>query len=91
MSKKRDRLQVINDILETIRDKGEKTKPTHILYKSNLSHQMMQEYLKELIDKGLVIENSIGRSKTYKLTDKGYEYINEYRLVMRFIDSFGLS
>ena len=38
MNKKRDRLQVIFDILKTISEKSGRIKPTHILYKSNMSY-----------------------------------------------------
>ena len=72
MNKKRDRLQVIYDILKTISGKNGKIKPTHILYKSNLSHQMMDDYLKELIGKGFITEMKDGKSKTYALTQKGF-------------------
>ena len=67
MSKKRDRLRVIFDILDVIREKGETIKPTHILYKSNLSHQMMQQYLNELIGKGFLIERVTEKGKNYSL------------------------
>ncbi len=87
--KKRDRLQVIYDILKAIEEKNGTIKPTHILYKSNLSHQMMEEYLAELIQKKFVEEeNQTG--KTYKLTRKGFEYINKYRLIEDFLNNFGL-
>jgi predicted transcriptional regulator len=92
MSKKRDRLQVIYDILEVIRDRGTKIKPTHILYKSNLSHQMMQLYLNELIKKEFIIEGVTDKGgKTYSLTDKGYNYLNEYQKITSFIESFDLA
>ncbi len=91
MSKKRDRLQVIYDILEVIRDKGENIKPTHILYKSNLSHQMMQQYLGELITKEFIIEKENEKGKTYSLTEKGFEYLKEYRQITKFVESFGLN
>jgi predicted transcriptional regulator len=91
MSKKRDRLQVIYDILEVIRDKGENIKPTHILYKSNLSHQMMQQYLGELITKEFIIEKENDKGKTYSLTEKGFEYLKEYRQITKFVESFGLN
>ena len=53
MSKKRDRLQVIYDILKAISLKNGQIKPTHILYKSNLSHQMMEEYLQFIANRRL--------------------------------------
>ena len=91
MSKKRDRLQVIYDILEVIRDIGENIKPTHILYKSNLSHQMMQQYLGELITKEFIIEKETKKGKTYSLTEKGFNYLKEYQQITRFVESFGLN
>ncbi|MFP4119227.1 MAG: winged helix-turn-helix domain-containing protein [Candidatus Woesearchaeota archaeon] len=91
MSKKRGRLQIIYDILSSIRDKGGSIKPTHLLYKSNLSHQMMRGYLKELQEKGFIKEHyQKNKSKTYILTDKGYEYLAEYQKVLKFVESFGL-
>jgi len=91
MNKKRDRLQVIHDILKAIQDRNGRIKPTHILYKSNLSHQMLEEYLGELISKGFVVENNSKTGKTYSLTPKGFEYLNKYRMIVEFVDSFGLN
>jgi predicted transcriptional regulator len=90
MNKKRSRLQVIHDILKTINAKNGRIKPTHILYKSNLSHKMMAGYLKELKEKGLITEEQKGRSKTYFVTTKGTNYLSEYRTMSNFIGSFGL-
>ena len=90
MNKKRDRLQVIHDILKTIKEKNGRIKPTHILYKSNLSHQMMDEYLTELIEKNFVIEEKIENNKTYSITQKGQDYLNQYKLIVNFVGSFGL-
>jgi predicted transcriptional regulator len=91
MNKKRDRLQIIHDILKSIQDKNGRIKPTHILYKSNLSHQMLDDYMNELMSKGFItmaVEKNGGKS--FSLTDKGFEYLNKYRLITDFIDSFGL-
>lgn len=91
MGKKRGRLQIIHDILSAVRDKGGTIKPTHLLYKSNLSHQMMGEYLKDLIDKEFIQQHIDKKnSKTYSLTKKGYEYLAEYKKVIKFVESFGL-
>ncbi|MBR9699383.1 winged helix DNA-binding protein [Candidatus Woesearchaeota archaeon] len=91
MNKKRDRLQIIHDILLAIREKGSQVKPTHILYKSNLSHQMLMEYLQELIAKGFIIEEGDKKGKkVYSLTDKGYDYLRDYTVIKGFVDSYGL-
>ena len=90
MGRKRERLEIIYDILSVIRKQRNECKPTHILYKSNLSHQMMNEYLKELIENGLVIENTIKNSKFYSLTDKGFGFLEKYAQAMEFVKGFGL-
>jgi predicted transcriptional regulator len=90
MNKKRERLQVIHDILQVIKEKNGRIKPTHILYKSNLSHQMMEEYMKELLEKGFIIEEKEENSKTYSITSKGQEYLSQYKLILNFTSSFGL-
>ena len=89
--KRRDRLQVIFDILKSIQEKNGKIKPTHILYKSNLSHQMMEEYLKELISKNFITEKESSHGKTYTMTEKGFEYLSKYKLINEFIENFGLN
>ncbi len=89
-SKKRERLQVIHDILCVIRDNRNKVKPTHLLYKSNLSHQMMKDYVDELLAKEFVIQTEEDGNKFYVLTDKGFRYLNEYASVTKFLQSFGL-
>jgi len=91
MTKKRDRLQIIHDILRAIQRKNGVIKPTHILYKSNLSHQMLDEYLAELLTKGLIMESSTKSGKTYSLNPKGFDYLNQYKLIVDFVDSFGLN
>ena len=90
MERKRNKLEVIKDILTVIREKNGKIKPTHILYKSNLSHQMMKEYLGELMKKGFVEETILKENKTYSVTDKGINYLDEYHTIMEFTNSFGL-
>lgn len=90
MERKRNKLQIIHDILSVIKERNRRIKPTHILYKSNLSHIMMEQYLSELISKGLVREIKTGNSKTYEITDKGINYLAQYSLVENFTESFGL-
>lgn len=91
MDKKRNKLEVIKDILEVIRAKSGKIKPTHILYKSNLSHYMMEEYMTELMQKGFIKEIKTEKSRTYSITEKGLQYLERYKLIEDFANSFGLS
>ena len=90
MKGKRERLQVIYDILIAIDSKNGKIKPTHIMYKANLSHQMLNEYLKELISKEFIEEKKSKLGKTYYITPKGINYLNEYKKVIDFMGAFGL-
>ena len=86
---KRNRLQVIHDILKVTQDR-KNIKPTHIMYKANLSHQMLDEYLTELISKEFIKEEKAKRGKTYSLTDKGFNFLDKYKMIVEFTDSFGL-
>jgi predicted transcriptional regulator len=96
MNKKRTRLEIIKDILEVIKSRNGKIKPTHILYKSNLSYSMMDEYLTELKGKGFITETKkdTGKKgkeqKTYQITAKGVEYLSKYSMISNFAESFGL-
>jgi predicted transcriptional regulator len=90
MPEKRDRVRIVYDILVSIRDKNGKIKPTHLLYKSNLSYIRMKSYIEDLLKKGLINENYEGENKFYGLTEKGYKFINEYGKIREFTRSFGL-
>ncbi|MGM5484949.1 MAG: winged helix-turn-helix domain-containing protein [Nanobdellota archaeon] len=88
--KKREKIEIIYDILKVIQDKGGKAMPTHILYKSNLSSQMLKHYLSELIDKKF-IEEIKDKKKYYSLKEKGHNYIKDYDLIKEFMDSYDLN
>jgi len=91
MAKRRNRIEIIRDILEVIRSKNGKAKPTFILYKSNLSHQMMELYLGEMIEKKFIMENREDESKrTFAITPKGLTFLEKYSTINAFMESFGL-
>jgi len=91
MDKKRNKLEIIRDMLLVIRSKNGRIKPTQILYKSNLSHIMMKDYLSQLIKKGFIKEIKTETGRTYSITNLGNKYLEEYNTVINFMDSFGLS
>jgi len=96
MAVRRSRLELIFDILTSIQNKGGVIKPTHLMYKSNLSHKLLNNYMEELISKELiVIEEHQARkrkspSKVVKITDKGLGFLEEFRRIREFTDAFGL-
>jgi len=87
---RRTKLEIIYDILRSIQEKQGKIKPTHLLYKSNLSHKKMMEYVEELKQKGLIGEETIRENKFYILTDKGALFLQEFHRMKAFTESFGL-
>ncbi|HLD15898.1 MAG TPA: winged helix-turn-helix domain-containing protein [Candidatus Nanoarchaeia archaeon] len=91
MNEKRDKIQIIFDILTAIQKKGGKIKPTHLLYKANLSHQRMKKYLSELLDKKMIEEiDEKDGNKFYIITQKGNQFIAEFDKIKQFTESFGL-
>jgi predicted transcriptional regulator len=89
--KRRDRLEVIYDILRVIKEHNNSIRPTPLLRFSNLSSQSFADYQEELTDKGFIkiIKNKKGR-KFFTLTDKGFEYLDKYRTIKSFIQELGL-
>jgi len=90
VKEKRGRLEIIYDILTAIQRKQGRIKPTHLLYKSNLSYQRMNVYVDELIRKGLVEKDFDDKSKFFLLTDNGYEFLSEFKRIREFSNSFGI-
>ena len=90
MGTRRTKIEIIHDILAAIQKKGGKIKPTHLLYKSNLSYKKMLEYVGELISKDMMSEEEEKGKKIYTITEKGAAYIQEYKKIKEFSDSFGL-
>jgi len=86
---RRTKIETIYDILVTIKAEDGRVRPTRLLYKSNLSHNKMMEYLSELMEKGMVYEEEEKGKKYYVITEKGVEFTSEYRRMRNFLGSFG--
>ena len=94
-SSRRSRLELVFDILQAIQNKGGQIKPTHLMYKSNLSHKLLNSYLEELISKEMIeimeIEGKKKKiSKMVALTEKGSGFLAEFRRIREFTEAFGL-
>jgi len=91
IKRKRERLEMIFDILNIIRNHQNSIRPTPLLRQSNLSSQSFTEYLNELLEKDLIKEIADENEKKFlTLTDKGFKYLDKYKLILGFIEEFEL-
>ena len=77
-------------MLDSISEKGGEIKPTHLMYKSNLSHIQMKTYLDDLMDNDFI--KKIKR-KTYEyiiLTDRGFQFLQKLKEMEEFEKTFGI-
>jgi predicted transcriptional regulator len=87
---KRERLEIIYDILVLINNNHNQIKPTPLLRKSNLCSSQFEKYIQELLDKNFIEIIFIDSKKHYRLTKKGFEYISKYKIILRIIEDFDL-
>jgi predicted transcriptional regulator len=87
---KRGRLDIIKDILIVVQKNYNSIKITPLLRKSNLSSKIFKKYYNELIKKGFLRENENNHEKTVSLTDKGFKFLDRYKVILDFIQEFEL-
>jgi predicted transcriptional regulator len=78
---KRERTEITQDILRLC---CKPVKKTQILYKCNLSFDLLQKYLKYLMSRNLLAKNSDG---LFQATDKGKEFLETYENLETLIAS----
>jgi predicted transcriptional regulator len=89
-AKYRSQLRIYVDMMHVIQRENNQAKPTRILYGANLSHDRLVKYLEELESLG-VIQESGTEDKVYGLTQKGIEFLNNFRRVESFASAFGFT
>ena len=90
MESKRSKNNIIFDMLRVINEKGGQIKPTHLMYKANLSHNQMKLYLDELKQKDLInYITAVGKRKII-ITKKGVDFFIKYNQMREFEKTFGL-
>ena len=90
MDERRSKIKVLVDILRVVQRDGGESKPTHILYKANLSHKLLKSHLKLLMEKGFIEQMDYGGKTHYRITEKGVLFVNEFRKVEKLSSAFGL-
>jgi predicted transcriptional regulator len=71
---KRDRVTIILDILESLRDKHKGKRKTNIMQSANLSTYQVRKYLELLYINGLVKKYG----DAYQVTHKGLEFMRTF-------------
>lgn len=79
MQVRRSRMETMFDILTTIAAGTEK--PTHIMYKANLSWKVMQHYMKQLESQGVIAPADEQGRRVYHLTEKGFKLLEQFNSV----------
>jgi len=86
----RSALKTRLDILETVRDEGP-SRQSKIITRANLSQERSVKYLEELVSRGLLAENWDSASKSFALTAKGLDFVNQLKEVEALVAAFGLA
>ena len=74
---RRSRLEIYFDLLKVV--ESGVTKPTRIMYKTNLSWKTLHEILSVLVSKSFIREIRQGNSKRYHITEKGKNALAYHR------------
>ena len=72
---RRNSLEITAEILQ-IASKG--AKKTHIVYKANLNHVILKNYLDRLEEQGLITRN-VKLGNEFKTTQKELKFVQQYR------------
>jgi len=91
LPKYRSQMRIYIDVMRVIQREDNRAKPTRILYGANLSHDRLIKYLEELKTLGVIEEIANEDDRFYKLTQKGIEFLNQFRAIERFAGAFGFA
>ena len=87
---RRNRSEIIYDMLDSLAKNRGRLKPTRLLYKANLSHAQMKDYVEELMAKDLIVLVQEKRAQFYEITEEGYAFLHKLNRVLEMSDALGL-
>ncbi len=92
MTAYRTHISIIADILDTARecsyDGNEGATVTHLIRRANVPYRRLSSFMSTLMASGLLHELP-GESR-YRISEKGIEFLKNYRQFKGFSESFGL-
>lgn len=81
---RRSKVEVYCDVLYAVGSGAEK--PTHIMYKSNLSYNVLGEYIEKLSKKGLMVSEESNGKKRYHLSERGFGVLKQFLILRQELD-----
>lgn len=75
---KRDKVQIVIDILKLVqsyKNRRNKLNLSNLMCRTNMSYQMGEEYLGNLIDAGHIVEIKSDGQRIYEITEKGEAHL----------------
>ena len=90
MPRKRSRLDIITDMLSAIQTNKGEIKPTHLMYRSNMSHIQMNSYLDELVSREFIRKIKKKEFDYIIMTDKGFGFLEKLKEMKEFEKTFGI-
>ncbi len=83
--------QVVGQVLQATQDVGrDGIKVTALMNKSNLPHTRLKKLLKKLISNEMIVEFKVKDKQTFVITEKGIQYLEEYKKYSELAGSFGM-
>ncbi|MBT0159579.1 hypothetical protein G4O51_06305 [Candidatus Bathyarchaeota archaeon A05DMB-2] len=84
---RRDKLKIYGDLLAVLYDEAKNGKIviTRVMLRSNMPFGRLKLYISELNGLGLIEDET-----SLQLTEKGKEYLKEYKKVLNFIKRMGI-
>ena len=79
---RRSKMEMYLDIIRAIGSGAEK--PTHVMYKANLSWVVMRGFLENLKDRGLVEESVADGKSALRLSNKGFELLSQFQSIREY-------
>ena len=83
-------MQIYVEILKNLQRSNGKMLKTHIVYKANLTHSRLKEYLDFLISKEFIEEKNVSNEKYFVITEKGNKFLNDVNKLRKISDAFGI-
>ena len=82
LSKKRDQLQIVNEILKVAKRGASKTR---IMYNANLSFKGVNQYLSFMMENALLLKAHEDCKSVYYASKKGLTFISGYNQLMQLL------